>query len=125
MKMLFPALVLGTAIAFAVGAAAAQEPQTATQNPFGQGAQAASPASTATKKKNTRTAPALTAGQFANEADAKTNCPGDMVVWANIGTKVYHHAGTGSYGKTKHGAYMCERDTAAAGYRAAKNEKRK
>ncbi|MGO9486216.1 MAG: hypothetical protein ACLPX9_16805 [Rhodomicrobium sp.] len=125
MKMLFPALLLGSAIAFAVGAAAAQEPQTATQNPFGQGAQQASPASTVTKKKNTRAAPALTAGQFANEADAKANCPSDTVVWANIGTKVYHHAGAGSYGRTKHGAYMCEKDTAAAGFRAAKNEKSK
>ena len=47
------------------------------------------------------------------------------MVWANIGTKVYHHAGAGAYGKTKRGAYMCEKDTAAAGFRAAKNEKRK
>ena len=32
--------------------------------------------------------------------------------------------GARNYGKTKSGAFMCERDTAAAGFRAAKNEKR-
>ena len=41
MKMLFPALLLGSAIAFAAGMASAQEAQTATENPFGQGAQPA------------------------------------------------------------------------------------
>ncbi len=124
MKMLLPALLLGSAIAFTASMASAQEPQTATQNPFGQGAQPASPASTAPKKK-ARAAPGLTSGQFASEADAKASCAGDTVVWVNIGTKVYHRAGAASYGTTKRGAYMCEKDTAAAGFRAAKNEKRK
>jgi hypothetical protein len=45
-------------------------------------------------------------------------------VWVNLGTKVYHFAGHKAYGTTKRGAYMCERDTAAQGMRAAKNEKR-
>jgi hypothetical protein len=31
-------------------------------------------------------------------------------------------SGTKDYGNTKHGAYICEGDTAAAGMRAAKNE---
>jgi hypothetical protein len=44
-------------------------------------------------------------------------------VWANIPSRVYHFYGTHNYGHTKSGAYMCERDTAAAGYRVAKNEK--
>jgi hypothetical protein len=62
------------------------------------------------------------AGQFANEAQAKANCPGDTVVWVNLRSKIYHFAGTHNYGNTKDGAYICERDTAAQGMRAPKNE---
>jgi hypothetical protein len=62
------------------------------------------------------------AGQFANEVQAKATCPGDTVVWVNLRSKIYHFAGTHNYGNTKDGAYMCERDTAAQGMRAAKNE---
>jgi hypothetical protein len=62
------------------------------------------------------------AGQFANEAQAKATCLGDTVVWVNLRSKIYHFAGTHNYGNTKDGAYMCERDTAAQGMRAAKNE---
>jgi hypothetical protein len=62
------------------------------------------------------------AGQFANEAQAKGTCPGDTVVWVNLRSKIYHFAGTHNYGNTKDGAYMCERDTAAQGMRAPKNE---
>jgi hypothetical protein len=62
-------------------------------------------------------------GQFATEAEARFHCPGDTVVWANLDSKVYHFTGTRNYGNTKNGAYMCERDTASAGFRAAKNEK--
>jgi hypothetical protein len=64
------------------------------------------------------------AGQFSTEAQAKARCPGDTVVWVNLDSKVYHFADTRNYGNTKSGAYMCERDTASAGFRAAKNEKR-
>jgi len=114
MKRLFSALILGSAIAFTAGAAFAQEAQTT------QAGAATAPA----KKKAHAVAVALTSGQYASEADAKAACASDAVVWANIGTKVYHHAGARGYGKTKRGAYMCEKDTAAAGFRAAKNEKR-
>ena len=69
-----------------------------------------------------RTAPSK-AGQYASEGEAKAHCPGDTVVWVNTKSNIYHFAGTRNYGNTKSGAYMCERDTAAAGIRAAKNEK--
>jgi hypothetical protein len=70
------------------------------------------------------TTPAHPAGanQFSSEAQAKARCPSDTVVWVNLKSKVYHFSGTRYYGETKNGAYMCERDTAAEGMRAAKNE---
>jgi hypothetical protein len=63
------------------------------------------------------------AGEFSTEAEAKAHCPGDTVVWVNTASKIYHFSGHRSYGATKAGAYMCEKDTASAGMRAAKNEK--
>ena len=63
--------------------------------------------------------------QFASEELAKAHCPGDTVVWVNLSSKIYHLSGTADYGKTKRGAYMCEKETTAAGFRAAKNEKKK
>jgi hypothetical protein len=65
------------------------------------------------------------AGEFATEAEARAHCPGQNVVWANTRSKVYHYAGSRAYGTTRKGAYMCEKDTAAAGMRSAKNEKRR
>ena len=64
------------------------------------------------------------AGQFATEAEAKAHCPSDLVVWANLQSKIYHFAGHKNYGTTKSGAYMCERDATAGGFRASKVEKR-
>jgi len=64
------------------------------------------------------------AGEYASELEAKAHCPGETVVWANTRSKVYHFVGSRSYGNTKAGAYMCEKDTASAGFRSAKNEKR-
>jgi hypothetical protein len=108
MKILIPVLLFGLAAAIPAGAAHAGE------------SQAGAPA-----QKATRSAKALAANQFGSEADAKAHCAGDPVVWANLGTKVYHHSGTATYGTTKQGAYMCEKDTGAAGIRPAKNEKHK
>jgi hypothetical protein len=71
------------------------------------------------------TATATRAGEFATEAEAKAHCPGQNVVWANTRSKIYHYRGAHAYGTTRKGAYMCEKDTAAAGMRSAKNEKRR
>ncbi len=65
----------------------------------------------------------LETGQFADEAAAKARCPSDTVVWVNLPSKVYHFAGTRSYGATKRGAYMCEKEAIAAEDRASKTEK--
>ena len=65
----------------------------------------------------------LEAGQFVDEASAKFRCPTDTVVWVNLTSKIYHFAGTRSYGNTKRGAYMCEKEAIAADDRASKTEK--
>jgi hypothetical protein len=70
------------------------------------------------------TSPAAGAGQFPTEAQAKSQCPGDVVVWVNLPSKIYHFAGYRSYGTTKAGAYMCEGQATAQGFRASKTEKR-
>jgi hypothetical protein len=62
------------------------------------------------------------ANEFSTETEAKTRCPTDTVVWVTLSSNIYHFTGTRYYGNTKRGAYMCERDAAAAGMRAAKNE---
>jgi hypothetical protein len=63
-------------------------------------------------------------GQYVTEAQAKSTCGTDTVVWVNTDSHIYHFRNTADYGKTKQGAYMCERDAVAGGSRAAKNEKR-
>jgi hypothetical protein len=65
----------------------------------------------------------MRANQFSTEALAKARCPAETVVWVNLKSRIYHFAGNKDYGQTKRGAYMCEKDTDAASFRAAKNEK--
>ena len=65
----------------------------------------------------------LAVGQFAEQGLAKARCPTDTVVWLNIRSKIYHFAGSKSYGTTEHGAYMCEKEALAAANRASKSEK--
>ena len=60
------------------------------------------------------------AKRFTTEADASKSCPTDTVVWANISSKIFHLKGTATYGKTKNGAYMCETDATAEGFKATK-----
>ncbi len=123
MKSHFSSLLFGAAL-IAAGAASAfaQSQTTPAPNPFGG---AAPPQTTpAPQPKKARATPAAKAGEYATESEAKANCAGDPVVWANTGTKVYHHAGTPRYGTTKRGAYMCEKNAVAGGIRAAKNESR-
>jgi hypothetical protein len=65
----------------------------------------------------------LEIGQFADEASAKARCPSDTVVWVNLPSKIYHFAEAKSYGTTKRGAYMCEKEAIAGENRASKTEK--
>jgi hypothetical protein len=61
--------------------------------------------------------------QFKEETQAKARCPADTVVWVNLDSKIYHFSGYRNYGKTKEGAYMCEKDALGEAFRAAENEK--
>ena len=84
---------------------------------------AAKPAPAAKPSPAAATAAATGANEFPQEALAKAHCPTDTVVWANLESKIYHFSGTKSFGTTKEGAYMCEKDALGQGVRAAKNEK--
>jgi hypothetical protein len=50
---------------------------------------------------------------------AEPLCLFDPVVWVDTKSRVYHVAGSRSYGHTRHGAYMCEAEAKSAGNRAA------
>ena len=63
-------------------------------------------------------------GEYVTELQARARCPSDTVVWVNSPTGIYHYSGTRYYGHTRRGAYMCEADAHAAGYRAARNRQR-
>ncbi len=84
--------------------------------------QPAAPASTPAP--NVGAPSALQAGQYTTELAARARCPSDTVVWVNTPTRIYHYSGTRYYGQTHRGAYMCEADARAAGYRAARNRQR-
>ena len=64
------------------------------------------------------------AGEYTTELAARARCPSDTIVWANMPTRIYHYSGTRYFGHTRNGAYICEADARAAGYRAAKNRQR-
>jgi hypothetical protein len=59
--------------------------------------------------------------QFKTVAAATAHCPTDTVVWSSFSSsRVFHLAASKYYGKTKHGAYVCEKDATAFGYHASK-----
>jgi hypothetical protein len=72
-------------------------------------------------RRATSTAP-KGANQFLTEAAAKVHCPDDTVIWANTKSKIYHFSDNSNYANTESGFYMCERDTGAAGLKAAQDE---
>jgi hypothetical protein len=78
------------------------------------------PAARASSHAAAAASPNLASDQFSSEAAAKAHCPADAIVWANLGSsKAYHPSGDRYYGKTKHGAYMCQKDADQAGFHAA------
>ena len=64
--------------------------------------------------------PTLASNQFSEESAARSHCAGEPVVWVNLsGSKAYHMSGDKFYGKTKTGAYMCQKEADQSGYHAA------
>jgi hypothetical protein len=107
----------------------AATPRTAAPGSTTTTGQAAAPASAAAPAKRVIPAKAIPsepagAGQFATEPQARAHCPTDTVVWVNLDSRIYHYSSNRSYGTTKKGTYMCERETTGQGFRAARNEKR-
>lgn len=49
------------------------------------------------------------------------SCSGDVRVWVNTRSGVYHLPGSRWYGTTRHGEYLCRKQADADGYRAALN----
>jgi hypothetical protein len=58
---------------------------------------------------------------FPTETEAQKHCPADVVVWVNTPSGIYHFKGMRWYGNTKNGAYICQKEGSAAGYRATLN----
>jgi hypothetical protein len=109
----------GETVALPGAAPAAKPPAPAAAAP------ANPPVATAAKPRGAVVPPTQAgANQFATESQAKSYCPSDVVVWANLTSKIYHFAGYKNYGHTEHGAYMCEKDANSQGFRASKTERR-
>jgi hypothetical protein len=108
-------VTVGGAPAAADAGAKASSPKTAP--PVSQPAPAASSQPTPVSP------PARTPAKSATASSAQGN-PGAGMVWVNLDSGVYHYEGSRYYGKTKTGKYMSESDATAAGYHAAKNEKK-
>jgi hypothetical protein len=54
-------------------------------------------------------------------AAAQSTCPTDTVVWSSFTSTHSFHMSTSKYfGKTKHGAYICEQTALGAGYHQSK-----
>jgi hypothetical protein len=58
---------------------------------------------------------------FTTDREAQEHCPQDVVVWLNLPTGIYHFKGQRWYGRTKSGAFVCEKEADQAGDRATRN----
>ncbi len=111
----------------AAGASSSPAAKSSPTAPPASSSRAAAPAAaSATSAATPSSAPAaippqgLASNQFSSEQAAKSHCPGEAVVWVNLtGSKVYHGAADRYFGKTKHGAFMCQKEADQAGYHAA------
>jgi hypothetical protein len=58
---------------------------------------------------------------YKSETEAKAACGMGGVAWHATGSKAFHVAGSKYFGKTKHGAYVCEKSALSDGLHKAKN----
>ncbi len=126
---LLPAISLACAMGMIAPALAqttttAPAPAASTMAPAAPASTPAAPATTTTAttaKPVVSSAKLPAADEFKTTALATAHCPGDTVVWSTLSkSKSYHLASSKYYGKTKHGAYVCEKDATAAGFHASK-----
>jgi hypothetical protein len=68
-------------------------------------------------------APKAEAELYPSEAEAERHCPGDIVVWLDTQSRVYHFRGQRWYGSTEKGGYACKKDAEAQGYRRNRSGK--
>jgi len=60
--------------------------------------------------------------KFSTVAAAQASCPADTVVWSSLTkSRSFHLPGSRYYGKTRHGAYVCEQAALAAGFHRARS----
>ncbi len=60
--------------------------------------------------------------EFSTTAAAAEHCPSGVVMWSTLSKSHSFHVSSSRYfGKTKHGAYVCEGDALAAGFHQAKS----
>ena len=58
---------------------------------------------------------------FPTEQSAQQHCPSDIVVWLNLPSGIYHLKGERWYGRTKNGAFLCEKEADQQGHRMTRN----
>jgi hypothetical protein len=112
-KLVISLLLFLTAAGPALAQAAATKPPAAAPSP------SAGPPSTTTSPPSPSTGAPST--RFTTESAAKAHCPDDTVVWvASTRSRVYHMSGDRSYGRSRRGAYMCQKDAESAGMRQSR-----
>ncbi len=105
LRHILPALAAACTLSLAAPAAMAQSTM--------------APSSTMSPMKPAKAAPVAS---FSTVAAAKASCPADTVVWSTLSkSRSFHLASSKYYGKTKHGAYLCEKAATAAGYHPSKS----
>lgn len=119
---LLASLLAGTAMAQTVSGttAAVGSAVSSAASTTGKAISSAASSTAAGAKHMANSANAMVTGEYADEASAKAKCAGDTVVWVNTSSKAIHMAGDKYYGKTKKGAYMCEKEAIAAGFHTPK-----
>lgn len=62
------------------------------------------------------------ADEFSTASAAAAHCPNSVVVWSSLSkSHNFHLSSSRWFGKTKHGAYVCQSDALAAGFHQAKS----
>lgn len=60
--------------------------------------------------------------EFGTIAAAAAHCPNSTIVWSSLNrSHSFHTSASRYFGKTKHGAYVCESNALAAGFHQAKS----